>query len=306
MPLAIIIGVLFHTWIAPFKALVPWLIFIILLLAYSSLHFTHLKLTKLNIALLVAHLLLATICYVICLYCFGQIVANGVLVGVICPVAASSSTIVVMLGGNKEISITHTLIDNVMIAFAAPLFFSIAGTNAYISFGTSVGTILAKISPIIILPLIIVIFLKRFAPKTNDKLKQYDDYSLVIWGAALMINFAQTTQYIIRYGKSNEHIIYLLSIISLILCALQFSLGKLLGKKSGQSVSAGQGLGQKNTGLGIWLAYTYFSPLTSIYPAAYSLWQNLFNSWQIYSHDKKTKQLQAVSQNNQTKKEFFL
>lgn len=291
LPIAITIGVVGHTYIAPFRGLVPVLIFFILLLAYSSLHFTHLKFTKLNIALLITHIILAVACYSVCLLSFNDVVAKGVLVGMLCPVAASSSAVTVMLGGNKEISIAHTLVDNVMIAFLAPVFFSIAGTNANISFGASVLKILAKILPIIILPLIIVILLKRFSPKTNDRIKKYETYSLPIWGLALMINFAQTIQYIIYYGKGNERTIYTLAILSFVLCAIQFSLGKLLGAKRHESITAGQALGQKNTGLGIWLAYTYFSPLTSIYPAAYSLWQNILNSIQLYIHDKKVSKI---------------
>ncbi|MDD3914938.1 MAG: transporter, partial [Bacteroidales bacterium] len=38
--------------------------------------------------------------------------------------------------------------------------------------------------------------------------------------------------------------------------------------------------------MAIWMATTYLNPLTSIFPASYSIWQNLYNSYQLYRHDK--------------------
>ena len=45
-------------------------------------------------------------------------------------------------------------------------------------------------------------------------------------------------------------------------------------------------LGQKNTAIGIWMATTYLNPLASLFPALYSVWQNVFNSWQLWRYKK--------------------
>ena len=47
-------------------------------------------------------------------------------------------------------------------------------------------------------------------------------------------------------------------------------------------------VGQKNTVLAIWLALTYLSPITSIGPASYIIWQNSINSYQLYLKEKQT------------------
>jgi len=39
--------------------------------------------------------------------------------------------------------------------------------------------------------------------------------------------------------------------------------------------------------LAIWMAQTYLAPLSSIAPAAYVLWQNLINSWQLWRAKNK-------------------
>ena len=74
----------------------------------------------------------------------------------------------------------------------------------------------------------------------------------------------------------------------LIACALQFFLGKRIGSVYGDRISAGQALGQKNTVLAIWMASAYLHPSAVIAPGAYVLWQNLFNSWQLWKKQKTT------------------
>ena len=54
-------------------------------------------------------------------------------------------------------------------------------------------------------------------------------------------------------------------------------------------MAGGQLLGQKNSAMGIWIANTYLLPLASVFPALYSIWQNLFNSWQMWRKDHPAK-----------------
>ena len=63
-------------------------------------------------------------------------------------------------------------------------------------------------------------------------------------------------------------------------------MGKAVGHAYGDSVSAGQALGQKNTVVGIWIALTFLDPLSALAPGAYVIWQNLVNAWQIWYKEK--------------------
>ena len=78
-----------------------------------------------------------------------------------------------------------------------------------------------------------------------------------------------------------------MSIAALLLCVWQFGVGRLIGKKYGDIVSGGQSVGQKNTILAIWMAQTFLNPLASIVPAMYIIWQNLFNSYQLWQKSRK-------------------
>ena len=79
----------------------------------------------------------------------------------------------------------------------------------------------------------------------------------------------------------------MLALGAAVICIVQFKTGWYLGNKYGNKVAGGQGLGQKNTILAIWMAQTFFNPVVAIAPASYIVWQNLINSYQLWKHRKK-------------------
>ena len=85
----------------------------------------------------------------------------------------------------------------------------------------------------------------------------------------------------------------LIALAGLITCCLQFFLGKRIGGHYNDRISGGQALGQKNTVLAIWMAYTYLNPLSSVGPGSYVLWQNIINSWQLWKKRKKEAEISA-------------
>ena len=89
-----------------------------------------------------------------------------------------------------------------------------------------------------------------------------------------------------------------MSLVSLLCCAFQFWAGRNVGAnyiprfknhsdeavehgREVRKVTAGQSLGQKNTVFAIWLAYTFMTPETAIVGGLYSIWHNIYNSWQL-------------------------
>ena len=73
----------------------------------------------------------------------------------------------------------------------------------------------------------------------------------------------------------------------MIACISQFLVGRSIGTKLDNTISGGQGLGQKNTILAIWMAQTYLNPVASVAPGAYILWQNIVNSYQVWRKEQE-------------------
>ena len=106
-----------------------------------------------------------------------------------------------------------------------------------------------------------------------------------MWGFNLSIMMGLTLHNIVAATVSGLSLILLL-VLPLGVTLLLFSIGKGVGRCYGESVSAGQALGQKNTMVGIWLTVTFLNPTAAVAPCAYVIWQNMVNAWQLWYKDK--------------------
>lgn len=293
LPLAVLFGFLCHQWCTTLVVFVPYLIFTILLLNFTAVEIRKLRLlhmTGMNIALLLFQIVVSLGGYLLTKVLGGdEIIAQGILIAIICPVAASSVVISCYLGANRETVTAHVILGNLMVAIVAPIFFSFIGVQQQMPFLESFWLILKRVSPIIAFPFFLALGLQMWIPAANAFINRFKGYSLYIWALALAITLGQTINFIFVHGGDNRQSIIILGIVSVLICAVQFGVGKLIGHKYGDTVAGGQMLGQKNSALGIWMANIYLFPLASVSIALYSIWQNLFNSWQMYMYEKKHK-----------------
>ncbi|MDD3108903.1 MAG: transporter, partial [Alistipes sp.] len=106
--------------------------------------------------------------------------------------------------------------------------------------------------------------------------------SFYLWAFSLTIVMGRTISFLVQQDPANYSIELLIALAALGVCGLQFLIGRALGHRYSNRIAGGQGLGQKNTVLAIWMAQTYLSPIASIGPASYVVWQNIVNSWQLW------------------------
>ena len=285
MPVAIVVGLLFHHYLAMAKPVVPFLIFSILFLNFSSVEVRSLRVRPMHGWLIAFQIFVSLGCYLL-LHPFNELLAQGLLIGILSPVAASVVVIACLLGADRSTITTYTLVGNVGIALVAPIYFSFIGTNVTMPFWDSFLLIPSKIAPTLVLPLLLIILLQLFAPKVNNFIARYQGVSFYLWAMALMITLGQTIDFIYLHGAGHIPEIVGLGVASLVVCAVQFAVGKAIGRHYGDTVSGGQGLGQRNTALAIWMSAMYLQPLASTFPALYSIWQNLYNSYQLWRKDR--------------------
>ena len=285
LPVAIVVGLLFHHYLAMAKPVVPFLIFSILFLNFSSVEVRSLRVRPMHGWLIAFQIFVSLGCYLL-LHPFNELLAQGLLIGILSPVAASVVVIACLLGADRSTITTYTLVGNVGIALVAPIYFSFIGTNVTMPFWDSFLLILSKIAPTLVLPLLLIILLQLFAPKVNNFIARYQGVSFYLWAMALMITLGQTIDFIYLHGAGHIPEIVGLGVASLVVCAVQFAVGKAIGRHYGDTVSGGQGLGQRNTALAIWMSAMYLQPLASTFPALYSIWQNLYNSYQLWRKDR--------------------
>lgn len=215
-----------------------------------------------------------------------EIISHGVLVGILMPVAASVVVISCALGASRETVTTFTILDNIMVAVVAPIIYSFVGNHQDMPFFESFWLIFCRICPQIVFPFFVALLLQYLLPKVNAAVAYVKWTSLYVWAFTLTIVLGRTFHDILTSPDPRWGLLAVLSAIAVVLCALQFGLGKWIGKRYGEERAGGQLLGQKNTSFGIWMAVEYLNPFSAVFPAIYSVCQNLFNSWQMYVHDK--------------------
>lgn len=290
LPIAIVLGLLLHDYCAAFSVVVPYIIFTIILLTFTAVDITKLRFKPLFIWIILFQVVVSLGgYYLLRLFHVNEIIAEGVFIGVLCPVAASVAVVSTMLGADRNTVTSFSVIGNLVISVVAPIYFSFIGVNQDMPFFTSFLHILRRIGTVIGLPFFIALALQLCLPKANAFLSRYKGLAFYLWAVALFLTLGQTIHFIFLNGKGNWGSILWLGVSALLFCIIQFGFGKWIGSKYGDTIAGGQLLGQKNSAMGIWMANHYLNPLASVFLAFYSVFQNLFNSWQLWYKERKKK-----------------
>ena len=290
LPIAIVLGLLLHDFCAALSVVVPFIIFTILLLTFTAVDIRKLRFKPLFVWIILFQVGVSLGSYALLRSLnVNEIIAEGVLIGVLCPVAASVAVVSTMLGADRNTVTSYTVIGNLTVSLVAPIYFSFIGVNQDLAFLDSFLQILRRIGLVIGLPFFIALALQLCVPKANHYISRFKGLAFYFWAVALFLTLGQTIHFIFINGEGNWYNILWLGVSALLFCVLQFGLGKWVGHKYGDTIAGGQLLGQKNSAMGIWMANHYLHPLASVYLAFYSVLQNLFNSWQIWYYERKKK-----------------
>jgi len=285
LPLAMIAGAVFYKFFDLLSPSTPYLIFCMLLLTFSKLSPRKVRLSPLHLWLVCIQVVGSVALY-FALFNYNTILAESALICVLAPTATSAAVVTGMLGGSIASVTTYTLISNLMVAVVAPILFSLIGTHSDLIFMDSFLQICRKIGPLLILPLFLAWGMQKLTPKTHKKLMSFHGLAFYIWALALMIVTGRTVSFLTKQENPDVGAELLIAFIGLVICIIQFMIGRKIGKKYQKSIAGGQGLMQKNTILAIWMAQSFLNPISSIGPASYVLWQNTLNSWQLWKRRK--------------------
>ncbi|MDR1380411.1 MAG: transporter [Tannerella sp.] len=291
LPVAMITGALTHNWVSRLSFLTPYLLFFMLLLTFCKISLKDIRFHPAHLWLLLIQLTASIGLYYLLLP-FDGIIAQGAMLCLLAPTATAAAVITGMLGGNVGFLTTYVLFCNIAVAVAVPIYFPLTGTHGELSFLLSVWYIFRKVFPLLIFPLFVAAALRRWAPKIHRTLLNIPKLAFYLWVGALTVVTGSTVNFMMNQDSAAYRTEIGLLTVSLLLCCLQFIAGRRIGKRYGDPISSGQGLGQKNTILAIWMAQTYLHPLTAIAPAGYVLWQNIINSYQLYRKEKGIKRSQ--------------
>lgn len=270
----------------------PLLIFAMLFLTFSKVDIRDLRLCRWHLWLLLLQCGLFTLigCVLIAIpHSNLRIVLEGTMICLICPTATAGAVITRKLGGSVNNITTYTILINLATALLIPALVPFVHPQPGVSVWSSALVILWKVFPLLLFPLVTAALIRLFLPKLNAIIARYQDLSFYLWAVGLALATAVTTRTIVNTHVDLATQLWLVA-VSLICCILQFWLGRKIGDRYNDKITAGQSFGQKNTVLAIWMGYTFFTPITAIAGGFYSIWHNVVNSWQLHRMHKEPKQ----------------
>ena len=321
LPLAIVLGIglylVYHAWPALHPA-GPWLnrlcsegqrvvIAILLFFQFVKISPHDLKFSRWHLgALLVQVVSFLMLAGAVALTPSGDIrmLLECAMLCMICPTASAAGVITDRLGGNLAGTVTYLVMINLAATFLIPLVIPLVNPSQDMGFWTYVGHLALKVFPVLILPGLLAWLIRYTTHRLQRRLMRWAGNSFYVWGVGLTLAMVMSTRALVL-SHLDAGAITCIVLVSMGSCAIQFAVGRRLGagRSSGasgtsgltgsagaaggraahvNSLTAGQALGQKNTGFLIWLGYNYMTPVTSVAGGLYAIWQNLFNSWELY------------------------
>lgn len=210
-----------------------------------------------------------------------RVLIESAILCIIMPTATASAVVTGKLNGSIAGIVTYTVLINIAVAIVVPAVFPLIHPMEGLTFWEAFWRIIHKVFPTLIFPCLAAWAVRYLTPGLHRWLLKFKDLSFYIWAFSLALAIAMTTRSIMH---SNCSVWVLLGIagVSLLCCAVQFFVGKAVGSRYHDRITPGQALGQKNTVFGIWMGYAFLTPVVAVAAGCYAIWQNLFNSWELY------------------------
>ena len=275
-----------------FDFVFPLFVFLTLLVTFCKVDFHQMRPHRWHVGVLMAQLLLIAANVLII---FGvsadvqqKLLWEAMLTCIIGPSASAAPVVVGKLGGNISTMTTYTLISSLASVLLIPFVFPMLEQTVHVDFFRAFLIILHKVSIVLLLPLVLGWMVQHYLPRVQHRVAAMPNLSFYCWAVSLSITTGITVKNIVHSDASLTLMVAIAG-TTLVLCFLQFGIGRMVGRHMGEEVNAGQALFQKNTALSIWVAYMYLHPVASIGAGCYVLWQNIINSVELWCYRKQTK-----------------
>lgn len=303
--------------------LLPPMIFMMLFFTFCKINPLDLRLHRWHWVVLVVQMGLSALTYLglSAIPGLSPEIAQGLMLCFLMPTATAAPIIAGKLGGSIQNLTTFTILSNIVTAVIVPATFPAIHPEAGLGFATASWMILCKVGPLLTGPFVAAWLLRlgydgwqkrKKSEKRFELSHRWAQCPFYLWAGTLVILMADITHTLL-YGEYEKGSVIWLCVGALVSCMVQYLVGRRIGwrypapnkgkdyqdvvinpatapkdMRGISRITASQAFGQKNTTLGIWMAQTYLIPISSLAPAAYIIWQNAFNSWQLREAAKRT------------------
>ena len=220
----------------------------------------------------------------------GRILLESAMLCFICPTAAAAGVITLKIGGSLPGIMTYTVLADALASVLIPLMIPLVYPSADMTFLAAFWAVIKRVFSILVLPCVLAWLIRYLLPGVQRWLARYVGWAFYVWAVGLTLALSLATGALVDSGIGLALILGI-GVVSLVCCIFQFWFGRRVARGYGrrESITAGQALGQKNTGFIIWLGLSYMTPVTSVAGGLYAIWHNLVNSYELFEARKGLK-----------------
>ena len=266
------------------KFVIRYFLIVMLYFIFLPLELKELKLYSSHFVLSVVNIVIAIVSWYVAGLTGNRALAEAAFFTAITPTASAAPVIMKFLGGNVAYIITAFVVCNSIVS--AALFFMlpvmITGEVNTMGFLNSAASLFMLMG----VPAVLAAVTRWIYPGSMGWGKKCANFSFLLWVILLCVISGSAMKFFYAHADIPYYYYLIIAGMSLIICAVNFAVGYLLGGKK-FCREASQSLGQKNTTFTIVLASTFGSPLAAMGPTFYVLWHNLWNAFQLFMHDRK-------------------
>lgn len=279
-----------------FERLLPATIFATLFVTFSKVDYHRMRPCRWHACILAAQLLLIVLIVAAILGAHHlpfpilhsssyKLLLEVILICVIAPCASASPVVTAKLGGDITQMTTFVLISSTIASLLIPAVFPVIEPHAGSTFTAAFLTILKRLTAVLLLPLVLGAIVRHWVLPLHRWFLRTPDLGFYLWCVSLSITAGLTMRNILlTLNHQPSSLFVAIALLALITALVQFAIGRIIGRATGEHICTGQAMFQKNTGLAIWIAFVYLTPEASIGAGCYVLWQNLINSYELWQH----------------------
>lgn len=288
---AFVVGYLFPQGAALAWA-IPWFVRFMLFAVFLKLEFPKLRLRRSHFAILALNLGLAVGgCELFRLF-GAETFALAAFFTAVAPTATAAPAVGSFLKRDVEYIVAGLLLTTFAFAVALPTLLPwVLGkpvSGAFLDVASNVVSV-------VVAPILVARIVRAIYPASRGWSARLKNVTFGAWVAMVTIIAAKATAFIADPANGVRPTILLeIGALSLVVCALNFGLGYLVGERDFRPESS-QTLGQKNTGAAIYFAALYADPIVALGPTLYVLWHNLCNAIQLQTLALKERKAKRVA-----------
>ena len=283
-----------------FDFILPWILFVILFVTFCRADFHRMRPCWWHACILAMQLVLVIVCTALIMHYHAPgnrlILMECIICCVICPCATAAPVVTAKLDGDLEKMTTFMLLSNFLAALLIPIVFPLVDESIDMPFWDAFIALLERVCSVLVAPMGLAYVVKHFTPRLHRIIVSNKDLSFYLWGVLLLVISGATMRNIMNSGTTFGFIV-IIGLTSLIITFVQFAIGRYVGRYFHAITEMGQAMGQKNTAFAIWVSSAWLNPLAAVGPGFYILWQNMFNSLEIWHHEKNASSIDSKPKN---------